>query len=376
DGTALSPDLSELINPVVPKMTLRSAKFYGVAEEEPSELSQICEVEFEPERDASLGDVLDHVRDGAALIWPLLRRASERLISTLDLAVDAERIKPAFDVTDYDVPSVADHPQNELRTGFLPLVRVCAELWVRAARIDAQRAREFAQVWKSGGLRITSRLWLFTALRDPEGSSSSRANALLELGQPNFWRIHKEAIDLFKAIHLTETDRADALIARILAGPDDVESLEAELRPRVRDREIWMRLMALREVSALPEAAERELQSIIERQDWRQPLTEPEYFSFWMGGVTQAPIADPAPLEKGGKGQRVEIGTRLERDDPMRQMDIWRVYCSSDPAGALDSLVTAQPPETFMARWGDLLRSLARADERNVPILIRALNHL
>ena len=376
DGTALSPDLSELIKPVVPKMTLRSARLYGVAEAEPNELSQICEVEFEPERDASPGAVLDHVRDGAALIWPLLRRASEALISTLDLAVDAERIKPEFDATDYDVPSVADHPQNELRTGFLPLVRVCAELWVRAARIDAQRAREFAQVWKSGGLRITSRLWLFTALRDPEGSSSTRTNALLELGQPSFWRIHKEAIDLFKAIRLSETDRADALIARILDGPDDLERLEAELRPRVRDREIWMRLMALREVSALPETAERELQSIIERQDWRQPLTEPEYFSFWMGGVTEGPIGDPAPLEEVATEQRVEIATQLERDDPMHQMDIWRVYCSSDPAGALDSLVAAQPPETFMARWGDLLWSLARAEERNVPILIRAMNHL
>jgi hypothetical protein len=145
--------------------------------------------------------------------------------------------------------------------------------------MDAGRARTLAQAWKSGKLRITSRLWLFTVLGDPDGSSSTRASALLELSQTDFWRIHKETIDLLKAIRLAEADRAEALIARVLEGPDDLERLEPELRPRVRDREIWMRLMALREMSALPEVAERELKLIIDRQDWRQPLTERDYFS-------------------------------------------------------------------------------------------------
>src|SRR5262249_11056614 len=150
---------------------------------------------------------------------------------------------------------------------------------------------------------------------------------------------------------------------RILEGPTDLERLEANLRPRVRDRETWMRLMALREASALPDVAERELQSIIERNGWHQPLTEPEYFSMWMGGVRVGPIGDPAPLEEAPTEQRVEIATRLARDDPMGQMDVWRVYCSSDPSGALDSLITTQPPEMFMARWEDLLRAAARAEE-------------
>jgi hypothetical protein len=144
--------------PLVPKMILQSTRPYRAVEEEPNELAQICEVNFEPERDASFSDVLDHVREGAGLIWPLLRRTSEALASTLDLAMDAEYITSRFDAADHDVPSVANHPQNELSTGFLPLVRLCAELWVRAARMDAGRARTFAQAWKSGKLRITSRL--------------------------------------------------------------------------------------------------------------------------------------------------------------------------------------------------------------------------
>ena len=342
----------------------------------PTELSNICDVDFEPEYDASAQDVLRHVRDGSPLVWPLLRRASEALIGSLDLAVDAERIKPGFDVTDYDVPSVAEHAQNEHRAGFLPVTRLCAELWFRAARIDAGRARSFAQAWKSAGLRITTRLWLFTVLGDPERSSSSMAPALVELVQSDFWRIRKEAIDLLKVINLSDADRADALIARILEGPDDLGRLEPELRQRVRDRDVWIRLMALREASALPEAAEQELQSIIERNDWRQALTEPEYFSFWSGGVIEGPIGDPGPLEEAATEQRVEIATRLERDDPLHQMDVWRVYCSSDPAGALQSLIAAQPPEGFMARWEDLLWSVSRQDERYVPILRSALNHL
>jgi hypothetical protein len=307
---------------------------------------------------------------------PGFLEAIEALISSLDLAVDAERIKPGVDVTDYDVPSVADHAQNELRIGFLPLVRVCAELWVRAARIDAGRARAFAQGWKSAGLRITSRLWLFTVLRDPEASSTTMARALLELGQTDFWRIHKEAIDVLKAVRLGQTDRAEALVGRILEGPSDLDFLEPELSVRVRDREIWMRLMALREASALPEVAERELLSIIEQHGWHQPLTEPEYFTFWSGGVRAGPIGDPAPLREAAREQRVEIAAWLERDDPLHQMDLWRTYCSSDPAGALDSLIAAQPPDRFMARWEDLLWSVARPEQRNVPVLVRAMNNL
>jgi hypothetical protein len=132
----------------------------------------------------------------------------------------------------------------------------------------------------------------------------------------------------------------------------------------------------LREASALPEAAQRELQAIIEHQDWRQPLTEPEYFSMWMDEMREGPIGDPAPLEEVATEERVEIATRLEREDPMRPMDVWRIYCSSDPSGALDSLVAAQPPERFIARWDDLLWSVARADERNAPLVRRALDHL
>jgi hypothetical protein len=375
DGTALGPDLAELIKPLVPTMRLRSARPY-VVQDEPTELSHVCEVNFEPTDDHGEEDVLCHVREGSALVWPLLRRASEALIGSLDLAVDAERIRLGFDVTDYDVPSVAQHAQNEHRNGFLPVVRLCAELWLRAARIDAGRARSFAQSWKSGGLRITSRLWLFTSLGDPERSSTSMASALLELGQTDFWRIHKEAVDLLKAIHLSDAGHADALIARILQGPDDLARLELELQQRVRDREIWIRLMALREASALPEAAERELQSIIERNGWRQRLTEPEYFSMWMGRVIEGPIGDPVPLEEAATEQRVEIATRLERDDPLHQTDVWRAYCSSDPTGALQSLIAVGPAEPFMPRWRDLLWSVSRPDERNVPVLTWALNHL
>ena len=126
--------------------------------------------------------------------------------------------------------------------------------------------------------------------------------------------------------------------------------------------------MALREVSPLPEVAERELQAIIERQDWRQPLSEPEYFSMWMGEFREGPIGDPAPLEEVATEERVEIATRLEREDPIRQMDVWRVYCSSDPAGALASLIAAQPPEKFHSEVGRLalVSSAARRTKRAV----------
>ena len=49
DGTALSPDLSELIRPLVPKMTFRSARLYVEHEGEPNQLSHICDVDFESE---------------------------------------------------------------------------------------------------------------------------------------------------------------------------------------------------------------------------------------------------------------------------------------------------------------------------------------
>jgi SIR2-like domain len=82
DGTALTPDLSELIKPLVPSMRFRSA-WPHMARQEPTELSHICEVDFEPENDASAQNVLRHVREGSPLVFRPRHRCARHLSARL-----------------------------------------------------------------------------------------------------------------------------------------------------------------------------------------------------------------------------------------------------------------------------------------------------
>jgi hypothetical protein len=381
DGTAIAPDLVALTDLLVPRPSLKPVRTDGVTAV-PAHLSDICQIELEPIRDYELNEILGALPARGNIIWPLLRRASEELSRTLDWAVDAQRIRDDFDVTDSDVPSISDHPQNEHHAGFLPLTRLCAELWLRAAALDGGRARSFAEPWRTRNRRLTTRLWLFTWMHGPDRTSDQLVSVLLELDRKDFWTIRKEVIELLMLAGAASSQRKNQLARLILEGDPNVEESDPDLRERVQNRKIWTRLVALGEVGSLPQFAERRLASIARRMEWPQrTLEESELFSVYSMDMWWGPIGDPEPIAEAPTEKRVEIAAHLESNDPINQSDAWRVYCGSDPEGAYEALQCIAASREIVERWSDVLWAIcSRGRDGNEPgsqsLLVRVFDAL
>lgn len=102
----------------------------------------------------------------------ILELCSESLRSSLQQSVDLGMIVEDYDTSDYSVPSVEDHGQNEHHNGVLFLVRAIVNAFPKALATDRDRARAQAAQWRTwpGRMPATSR----TATLRPETSCLTR----------------------------------------------------------------------------------------------------------------------------------------------------------------------------------------------------------
>lgn len=131
-----------------------------------------------------------------------------------------------------DVPSVAAHRQNWHRTGFLPIVRVIAEIWSRLAAKTPAGALAFVQRWSTSFLKMDQRLALYAAA-DTAVPASEAADVLVALPQSLLF-FTDTTVEVFRLMHARWKDfprkkRAE-IERRIIEGPprgrfktDDVE---------------------------------------------------------------------------------------------------------------------------------------------------------
>lgn len=115
-----------------------------------------------------------------------------QLSSDLDKAL-SERLElnPHGLSSVFELPSVADHPQNVNRRGFAPLIRLIISLCERLATSSADIVREVVARWKSSDHEIERRMWLH-CLRLPCFDPRQVAEALIELSDQYFWFVGYE----------------------------------------------------------------------------------------------------------------------------------------------------------------------------------------
>jgi hypothetical protein len=102
----------------------------------PKRPSDLMSVNYEVESDVTEAEVLADWPKGAPadVEQRLLTGLAQALDAALADAVEMEvESNIGYSISDIDVPSIAAHRQNEYRTGFLPIVRVIAETWMRLA---------------------------------------------------------------------------------------------------------------------------------------------------------------------------------------------------------------------------------------------------
>ena len=234
-------------------------------------------------------------------------------------------------------------------------------MWNRLLLQDASQAKAIANTWRHGGSAITTRLWLFTLRHDSEASHDGIIEGLLALPINEFWAHRKEVAELLRfRVRGADALALDRLVQRIVAGP--VVSAEIEDPEAVKDAYRWVYLASLDlAIEPLPDAAQNALQSIKNRRQWQdRKLEEQDLFWSWSYGMRRGLIGDPTPIADDQVENRLEIASELERTDRLNQNDVWRVYCESDPEGALESLLAVGQVPAHTRRWRDLLWAIPK----------------
>lgn len=180
-------------------------------------LTDLAAVEFEAEAEQS---------DAKAVLqqWPAKEDANLLLQLAGDLsAVLSQRIElnPSPISSVFEMPSIADHPQNKYRHSFAPLIRLIADLAERVARSDPKLVREVAGRWRDSRHELERRMWLHS-LRFSCFSGMAVGQAVIAMSDHDFWFVsyQREFSQLLIArwSDVPHEDRM-AIEARLVKGP-------------------------------------------------------------------------------------------------------------------------------------------------------------
>jgi hypothetical protein len=125
----------------------------------PERPSDLMSIDFEIEDGVNEEEILSPWSEDTPaeveekLLYALTNALSAALEDAIEAGVESNR---GYSTSDSDVPSVAKHRQNAYRTGFLPIVRVVAEIWTRLARKNPNLAVCGALVEESAPAREAS----------------------------------------------------------------------------------------------------------------------------------------------------------------------------------------------------------------------------
>ena len=157
--------LERLANLLRPKVKIgKRLSWEGTVEKSVETPSDLMSIDFEIEDSVSTDDVLaawpNHTAAeiDEALLLQLTTALRAALADAIDVGVESNE---SFSISDLDVPSVAQHRQNDFRSGFQVIVRVLAEIWTRLTTKSPARAIAMAERWRDSPFRLMRRLALF-----------------------------------------------------------------------------------------------------------------------------------------------------------------------------------------------------------------------
>ena len=135
-----------------PRLNLK--KQYPTGNRKGAKLRDLARLEFEAE--AEQHDVKTVIAKWPS---PLDAHLAEQLSSELNSGLaEREELNPRALPSVFDLPSIADHPQNAHRHGFAPLVQLLVGLVERMASDSSKIVRQLAEKWKRSAFTLERRL--------------------------------------------------------------------------------------------------------------------------------------------------------------------------------------------------------------------------
>ena len=317
------------------------------AESRPVTLSRLVRVDFaDPTHAPRPQEVLDAWPVQAASEAALLRSLCRALEEALEDAEDAGFLD-LFDLVSH-VPSIAPHPQNGSRGGFVPMIRLIADLWARLARTSPHEARSVAAAWGASRFTLLRRLHLHALTHTSVFDAMTAASALRALHDEEFWgtALKRETMRMLaeRWREFSDSNR-EALEARIRNGmpralfSDAVMADAARWQAR-RDYAIFVRLSRIQAAGGL--LAKETLDVLAEitqrHPEWRAGPDDRDDFSSWISSA-RGHQGRPETLADVPDAALVAEAMRLQQAHPFEQGDLWRTLCRADPQRALRGLI-------------------------------------
>ena len=337
--------LERLAHALRPKLRVGKRISWDEEDEEPRE----------PERPNDLVsidyEIEEHITDDEVLsAWPekapadtdekLLKLLTHELTAALEDAIEAGvEGDTGYGLSDIDVPSVAKHKQNAYRTGFLPIVRVIADLWTRLARKDGQRALALVEVWRASPFRLTRRLAVFAAA-DAAMPADVAAHVLKTLPAGELF-VTNSSVEVYRLLDarwrdLTPEDQ-HVIESRIAEGPpaDWFQKDQARMIDRCR-----FDVLGHLDRSGVRLGADAQaiLADIRKRwPKWELRSKEQAGFHIWHEGSSGV-VGDPATLSGVPDGQLIAAAKKAADKADFREGDAWQALCQIDAPRALHGL--------------------------------------
>ncbi|MCP3732568.1 SIR2 family protein [Sphingomonas sp. MG17] len=367
-SVVLNADLHKAIDLLSPVLTLSANRddMYGEpAPDPPRRLADLTWARLSVDDRGGAPELLAAL---VAVPQPLaiLGTATAKLQAIAGLSLDAGMIVDDYDTSDFSVPSVEPHEQNDHHDGPVFLVSLLAQILPAAAEADQPQTRLFTDLWWQIPGMLGIRLWLH-ALRSEALYTADEAMAGLQtLPRDTFWHVRRELV-------LVLRDRAakaapalvHAIEHRILSEGAEyyarytIEDGQPDWRAHARDAEVWLRLNMLAEAGMLSDDGSGELAAIVARRDYLdRAVQDQDFFGSYSSGVRTV-VGDVTPIIEAADDERLQVARDVLRSPDIEKQQGWSMFCRTDPSGAFDTLSRAPLEAANAPLWADLISALS-----------------
>jgi hypothetical protein len=374
--------LERFANALRPKLKLdRWFSLHDREEKEPEHPADFMSIDYEIEGGITVSDALSAWPENAAaetdeaLLLQLTNALGATLADAMDVGVESNE---GYSISDSHVPSVAQHRQNEYRSGFQVIVRVMAQIWTRLAAKSPPKANAIAERWRDSDFRLVRRLTLFTAV-NPVLPAHFGADMLVGLPSAELC-LSGSSVEIHRLIRARWNEfpkgKQNIILRRFLQGPPRSIFREGADIDRAVDHTRFEILSSMvRDGFDIGTAGQKLLAEIKTRYpQWQPKPAEQMGFHVWHESGPRAIASDVDKLKNVADSQLVAEAKEIAAKADFLDGDNWQALCLADPDRALRSLdVAAEHGDWTVGFWEQLLWSRTAYTDPNTETRIAQL---